>query len=114
MSLTIGQFEEICNLHPDVKVNFAPHDSGSWRGSYGEACIFVNMEGESYLEECIPFIEQLRTGSHFGYKGGEYTYNEDTPLNFETDSWVWSDNETFEQLLSENPAFAELLEEIGV
>lgn len=104
--MTIGQFEEICNLHSDLKVNFAPYDCGSWRGVYAEACIFVNMDGESYLEEFIPFINQLKTETHCGYKGGDYTYDENTPLNFETEYSVWSDGETFERMLSENLMFA--------
>lgn len=108
MSMTIGKFEEICHLYPDLKVNFAPYECGSWRGVYAEACIFVNMDGESYLEEFIPFIEQLKTGTHWGYKGGEYEYSKHTLLNFETESSVWSDGETFERMLSENPVFAEV------
>ena len=104
--MVIGQFEEICNLYPDLKVNFAPYDCGSWRGVYAEACIFVNMDGESYLEEFIPFIDQLKKGTHWGYKGGQYGYDKNTSVNFETESSVWSDGETFERMLLENPAFA--------
>lgn len=104
--MTIRQFEEICNLYPDLKVNFAPYECGSWRGVYAEACIFVSMDGESYLEEFIPFIDQLKTETHWGYKGGEYKYDKNTPLNFETECSAWSDGETFERMLSENPVFA--------
>lgn len=104
--MTIGQFEEICNKHPGLKVNFAPYDCGSWRGVYAEACIFVEMNGECYLEEFLPFIDLLKTETHWGYKGGQYVYDKHTPLNFETENRSWSDGETFERMLSENPVFA--------
>lgn len=106
--MTIGQFEEICNIYPDLKVNFAPYECGSWRGVYAEACIFVNMDGECYLEEFIPFIDQLKMSIHEGYKGGEYQYDKNTRINFETEFSAWSDGETFERMLSENPVFAEV------
>lgn len=107
--MTIGQFEEICNNHPDLKVNFAAYDCGSWRGVYAEACIFVEMNGESYLSEMLPLISRLKTGEHYGYKGGEYEYNDGTPLNFEPESSVWSDGDFFQQMLLENSDFAEVL-----
>ena len=41
--MTIGQFKLLCIENPDLKVNFAPYESGSWRGVYAEGCIFVNL-----------------------------------------------------------------------
>lgn len=38
--MTIGEFELLCIENPDLKVNFAPYESGSWRGVYAEGCIF--------------------------------------------------------------------------
>lgn len=110
-SMTIGEFEEICHLYPDLKVNFAPYECGSWRGVYSEACLFVNMDGESYLEDFIPFLQRLKNEEHYGYKGGEYTYDNNTLLNFEPEESVWSDGDTFQQMLSENPVFASVVEE---
>lgn len=107
--MTIGQFESLCIENPDLKVNFAPYESGSWRGVYAEGCIFVHPDGESYLSEMLPFIADLKTGAHYGYKGGEYEYNDDTPLNFEPESSVWSDGDFFQQMLLENPNFAEIV-----
>ena len=107
--MTIGQFELLCIENPDLKVNFTPYESGSWRGVYAEGCIFVNLNGESYLSEMLPFIADLKTSTHYGYKGGEYEYNDDTPLNFEPESSVWSDGDFFQQMLLENPNFAEIV-----
>lgn len=107
--MTIGQFESLCIENPDLKVNFAPYESGSWRGVYAEGCIFVHPDGESYLSEMLPFIADLKTGAHYGYKGGEYEYNDDTPLNFEPESSVWSDGDFFQRMLLENPNFAEIV-----
>ena len=57
----------------------------------------------------LPFIAELKTHTHYGYKGGEYEYNDDTPLNFEPESSVWSDGDFFQQMLLENPNFAEIV-----
>lgn len=107
--MTIGQFESLCIENPDLKVNFAPYGSGSWRGIYAEGCIFVNRNSESYLSEMLPFITELKTYTHYGYKGGEYKYNNDTPLNFELERSAWSDGYLFRQMLRENPNFAEIV-----
>lgn len=107
--MTIGQFESLCIENPDLKVNFAPYESGSWRGIYAEGCIFVNRNSESYLSEMLPFITELKTYTHYGYKGGEYKYNNDTPLNFELERSAWSDGYFFRQMLRENPNFAEMV-----
>lgn len=107
--MTIGQFELLCIENPDLKVNFAPYDCGSWRGVYAESCIFIDMNGESYLSEMLPFLARLKIGEHYGYKGGTYEYNDDTPLNFEPESSVWSDGDFFQQMLLENSDFAEIV-----
>lgn len=107
--MTIGQFELLCIENPDLKVNFAPYEAGSWRGVYAEGCIFVNRNSESCLSEMLPFITELKTYTHYGYKGGEYKYNDDTPLNFELERSAWSDGYFFRQMLHENPNFAEIV-----
>ena len=54
----------------------------SWRGSYDEVA-FEILEQPMTREEILDNIEKAYTGTFYGYKGGEYTYQDYTPVNFE-------------------------------
>lgn len=103
--MTIGGFLELCNKHPDLAVNFEPHNQGSWRGVYSEAAIFVEP-GLSHLADFVENINKLLAESWSGYKGGWYQYDLDTPLNFEYGESNWSDGDTLKELLESNPLLA--------
>lgn len=53
----------------------------SWRGSYDE--VAFSIEGAMSREDILKNIELAYTETFFGYKGGEYRYNNYTSVNFE-------------------------------
>lgn len=108
--MTLDEFKTLCEKYQGVEINFEPYDCGSWRGVYAEPCIFIT-EGKSVLSDFLPFIERLTTENFYGYKGGEYRYNNHDPINFEIYSSSWSDGETQQRLLRENPELAEIWSE---
>lgn len=83
---TIARFREFCQKHGDLELGYKPIDCGSWRGVYAEPCIFVDQE-KGTLSEFIPFLDRLVSGEAFwGYKGGQYTYDDSDDINIESES----------------------------
>ena len=62
----------------------------SWRGSYNEVA-FEILEQPMTREELLANIEKAYTGVFYGYKGGEYTYEDYTEVHFEEDSGRYTD-----------------------
>lgn len=105
--MKVSQFENLCHTYPGLEVNFSPFDCGSWRGVYAEPCIFI-QEGISKMGDFLPFIEKLKSEEFYGYKGGVFFYDKNDPINFELDHSSWSDGETLERFLRENPKLAQV------
>ena len=61
----------------------------SWRGSYDEVA-FELLEQPMTREEILANIEKAYTEEFRGYKGGNYTYNDYTDVNFEYDTSSYS------------------------
>ncbi len=108
--MTVDEFEALCETHSDLEINFEPYDCGSWRGVYAEPCVFIR-KGKAVLSDFLPHLTDLKAGVFYGYKGGEYNYDGNDPLNFERETSSWSDGETLRNLLNENPALAEIWHE---
>lgn len=72
----------------------------SWRGVYAE-CAFEILKESSTREENLEQIEKALTESFYGYKGGEYRYNINTDVHFETDSGSWTDGGYSRRLIEE-------------
>ena len=77
---TIGDLIYLCREHPEHKVyfigtNYSPKSLISWRGNYCEPAILASS---SLLNgsEVANNIEKELQETHYGYKGGEYTYYE--------------------------------------
>jgi hypothetical protein len=62
----------------------------SWRGSYDEVA-FEIIEQPMSRDQILFKIEEAYSGTFEGYKGGEYTYNDNTEVHFEEDSRSWTD-----------------------
>ena len=56
----------------------------SWRGSYDEVA-FEILDRQMTREEILSNIEMAYQGTFYGYKGGEYTYQDYTVVHFEKD-----------------------------
>ena len=63
----------------------------SWRGYYYEVAFEFLRETPMTREEILFNIEKAYTETFRGYKGGDYEYNDMTPVNFEIDESSNSD-----------------------
>jgi hypothetical protein len=78
---TIGKLIELCDQHPEkvfkfVGTNYSPNELGSWRGSYDLPSIDYTLDDKTGVEVSKKLSDGLEE-SHYGYKGGEYTYYSD-------------------------------------
>lgn len=92
-TLTIGQvMEALETASPEATVYFdfcgvVPTVVDSWRGIYAEAAIgHENCQiAPSVTEILLKLREAIDGRKYFGYKGGEFTFDRDTPLH--VDNW---------------------------
>lgn len=56
----------------------------SWRGSYDEVAFSI-VEAEMTREDILANIELAYTETFRGYKGGIFTYEDNTKVNFESE-----------------------------
>lgn len=89
MNISAGKFLRTLQENPHFVIHgFDLIGFGSWRGDYGEPCIFVCKveQGCIFASSLINVIEKLTDGTvYHGYKGGEYTFTLDQCLHFELD-----------------------------
>lgn len=108
--MTLGELRTLlANCKPDAKVriNFGsptlPTGIESWRGSYDEASMTF---GPSHITDeeidatgVIAMIDDAMSKTHYGYKGGEYTFDRDTRV------WIaehgWSGNCSIDRVIDE-------------
>lgn len=72
------------NLPENKTFRFSLDGPFSWRGSYQEVG-FCIVRRECSKKELLEVVNYAFTGIFEGYKGGEYTYDEETRINFEND-----------------------------
>jgi len=90
---TLKQFQDyISQFSPYHKFKFTLSDPFSWRGSYDEVAFSVN-EGESTAVDILLKIQHAYREEYIGYKGGKYSYNDSTLVNFEENRTAWSDEQ---------------------
>ena len=78
------------NFKDETKFEYGISEPFSWRGSYDEVAFEILRE-EMSKEDIIRRIELAYSETFVGYKGGEYTFNDYTPVNFETDTGSYTD-----------------------
>ena len=76
---TIQDLIDLGNKYPDhvfkfVETNYSPQRLMSWRGCYSLPAIEYGTELKTGKQIAKFLVEQLNE-THYGYKGGEYTYN---------------------------------------
>ena len=83
--MTLGQLiEKINALESADKYAYTLSDPFSWRGSYCEVCFSIEKaETPVGKEELLRKANLALAGVFYGYKGGTYTYDLDTKVNFE-------------------------------
>ncbi len=89
--MTLGALDAALSAMPaDAPVLFEdgrhPRGIGSWRGSYCEPAIDPGGTDPVTVEDVRGRLSDALNGHVFyGYKGGEYTYDADSPVN--VDAW---------------------------
>lgn len=74
--------QHISNFPKGTVFNYGISKPFSWRGSYDEVAFSI-VESQMTREEILANIELAYTETFYGYKGGEYEYNDYTTVNFE-------------------------------
>lgn len=92
--------KHIKSLPKGTKFKYSLSEPFSWRGSYCEVAFSVE-EVESTREELLKKIRAAFTKKFYGYKGGEYRFDEFTTINFESEKRSWSDGEYTEKCISD-------------
>lgn len=74
--------QHILNFPKETVFNYGISKPFSWRGSYGEVAFSI-LESPMSKEDILTNIELAYTKTFYGYKGGEYKYDDYTTVNFE-------------------------------
>lgn len=79
---TIGDLIKVCEENPSLPVYFvgteaSPGELGSWRGSYDLPSIDPVYNANYTGREVADNLKRGLEETHYGYKGGEYKYEED-------------------------------------
>ncbi len=89
--MKLKEFKEyITDLPEGSKFSCGISKPFSWRGSYDEVA-FAFDEKSSTREQILENISLAYTETFEGYKGGSYTYNDYTKVNFEETTAHYSD-----------------------
>lgn len=75
---TLGDLIDLCRTYPEHKVYFigtsySPECLISWRGSYDLPAILASTSVQTG-NNISELLEEEIQETHYGYKGGEYTY----------------------------------------
>lgn len=97
----------VLSLPEESKFKFALSYPFSWRGSYAEVCFSI-LEEESTREELLVKINDAY-GTFQGWKGGDFTFDDNTDVNFEKSHGAYTDGGYTQEIISQiiqQPSFA--------
>lgn len=81
--MELKNFKQHISSFPNgTQFNFGITKPFSWRGSYDEVAFSI-VESQMSKENVLANIELAYTETFYGYKGGEYKYQDYTTVNFE-------------------------------
>jgi len=89
--------EAFKNLPDEEVLDYGLGEVFSWRGSYDEVCFSIK-ENVS-VGHCKELIERAYNETFCGYKGGEYSYGDCTPINFEWADTAYTDGEYCQEMI---------------
>lgn len=99
--MTLGELKNHFEQMENGKVlNFKLSNPFSWRGIYAE-CAFDVLKETSTKEENLEQIEEALTEEFEGWKGGEFRYNLDTEVHFESETSSYTDGGYARELVAE-------------
>lgn len=89
--MTLGQLKKyIESFAPGTVFEYNLSEPFSWRGDYSEVAFSISNE-KSTREDLLKKIKSALTGTFYGYKGGEYRFQEYTDIHFEESGSDWTD-----------------------
>lgn len=99
--MTLGElknhFEQMEN---EKELNFKLSTPFSWRGVYAE-CAFDVLKEKSTKEHNLQMIEKALSDIFYGHKGGEYTYDLETEIHFESERRRYTDGGYAREIVAE-------------
>lgn len=100
--MTLGQLKQHIESFPAGTVfGHILSNPFSWRGDYSEVAFSIST-GEATREELLSRIEKaFNETTFYGYKGGEYEFEEHTNIHFEEAVSSWTDGEYCAKKLNE-------------
>ena len=99
--MTLGELKNHFEQMPNkTELNYKLSNPFSWRGVYAE-CAFEILKEQSTKEENLDKIQKALSEEFEGYKGGEFYYNSDTEIHFETDCSSYTDGNYSKRLIEE-------------
>ena len=91
--MTLGEFKKYIESFPNDKVfPYGISYPFSWRGVYAEVA-FKITEQSTTKAEILTNIQAALDETFIGWKGGEYHYNEDTDIHFESSEGRYTDGD---------------------
>ena len=77
---TLGDLIDLCKSYPEhlvyfIGTDYSPQTLISWRGSYDNPAVLASSSVLNGNEVATKLEKELQE-THYGYKGGEYTYYE--------------------------------------
>lgn len=91
--MNLKQFKEHIESSPSGTVfQYGISEPFSWRGVYSQVAFEV-LDSPMSREGILEVINEAYTKTFTGYKGGSFTYDDDTPVNFENDRGSWTDGD---------------------
>ena len=90
--MELKEFKEFIENTPHgTTFDYGISEPFSWRGSYSEVAFEFLEYNPMSREDILVNIEKAYKGTFNGWKGGEFTYDDNTDVNFEYDNGSWTD-----------------------
>lgn len=99
--MNLGELKKYIESFPDgTRLEYSLSEPFSWRGVYAEVAFSIK-DKQCTKEELLAKIEMALSDEFYGYKGGDFRYDEHTPVNFEEDCGSYTDGGYTEKKISE-------------
>ena len=99
--MELKQFKQYVESLPKGTIfNYGISKPFSWRGIYAEVAFSILNE-KMTKEQILENINLAHTETFYGYKGGDFTYDDNTDIHFEQDYGSWTDGRYTSQWIAE-------------
>ena len=98
--MTLLEFKKLVEKTNNEVLKYGISEPFSWRGSYSEVAFEVIKE-ETKRDVVLENIKKAYDGVFYGYKGGEYTFDDNTDVNFEYDTSSYTNGGYCAEIIAE-------------